>query len=247
MSKHFLFVFSLLLFISPSALFAQDKLLENRIAHTKKDTRNFDILSLEGRIVKVRVVPDYTRNILGVIYLRDTVKIFDFWGVHPETSYLSKQFLKINYEVRGGSNLGNGNSLLICISNNKIYKALHVLRYMDWEQGGLIKRYHVKLELLTHEKKHVITASVRDNSNSSTNPETNYNYSNRSTLHFDEKLKIFYSVKKDLYDTLKVSNHNATYTRPIGGNFPEILLGAIKYVYIEGQWFILNNSEIIKL
>ena len=161
------------------------------------------------------------------------------------TSYLSKQFLKINYEVRGGSNLGLGNSLLICVSNNKLHEALHILRYTNWESGELIKKYDVKFALVTRKKNYVITACVRDKSISSSNPETNYQYTNSSQLHFDKKLKVFYSIKQDLYDTLKVSYHDTTYKYKIEGNFPQILFEDNKYVFIGGQWFRLNNSAII--
>jgi len=247
MSKLFLFVFSLILFISPSALFAQDELLDNRIVQTKKDTKTYAIQSLEGRTVKVKVFPDYVHNILCVIYLKDTIKVFDYWDVTPKTSYLSKQFLKINYEVRGGSNLGLGNSMIICVGDNKLNEALHVLQYTDWESGELVKKYDVKFALVTRKKNYMINASVRDKSISTNSPETNYHYTNSSQLHFDKKLKVFYSIKQNLYDTLKVSYHDTTYKRKIEGNFPEVLLEDNKYIFIGGQWFELNNSAIIKL
>jgi hypothetical protein len=246
MSKRFLLILSFILLVSKSVLFAQDELLENRIAQTKKDTRTFNLQSLEGRTLRVKVLPDYVHNILCIIYLKDTVKVFDYWDVFPKTSYLSKQFLKINYEVRGGSNFGLGNSLIICVSNNKLYEALHVLRYTDWE-SELVKTYIVKLALVTQKKDYVLTASIRDKSLSSINPETNYDYTNTSKLHFDKKLKIFYSIKHDLYDTLKVSYHDTTYKREIQGNFPEVILEDNKYVFIGGQWFELANGAIIKI
>jgi hypothetical protein len=245
MSMRFVLILFLFLFISKSVLFAQDELLENRIVQTKKDTRTFNIQSLEGRTVRIKILPDYVHNILCVIYLTDTVKVFDYWDVSPKTSYLSKQFLKINYEVRGGSNLGLGNLLIVCVSNNKLYEALHVLRYSDWE-SELVKTYNVKFAFLNNKKDYILTASLRDKSFSSINPETNYDYSNSSKLHFDRKLKVFYSIKYDLYDTLKVSYHDTTYRREIQGNFPEIILEDVKYVFIGGQWFELRNGAIIK-
>jgi hypothetical protein len=245
MSKRFLLALSIIIFISKSTLFAQDELLENRIVQTKKDTKTYTIQSLEGKTVRVKILPDYVHNILCVAYLTDTIKVFDYWDVTPETSYLSKQFLKINYEVRGGSNFGLGNSLIICVSNNKLYEALHVLRYTDWE-SELVKKYDVKFALVIRKKNYVITASVRDKSISSNNPETNYNYRNSSTLHFDKKLKVFYSIKQNVYDTLNVSYHDTTYSRQIEGNFPEVLLEDNKYVFIGGQWFELNKGAIIK-
>ena len=225
--------------------FAQDELLENRIVQTKKDTKIVNIQSLEGKTLKVKLLPDYVHNALCVIYLTDTLKVFDFWGMPAQTSHLSKQFLKINYEVRGGSNFALGNSLIICVSNNKLYEALHVLRYTDWE-SELVKTYNVKFAFVTRKKEYMLTASIRDKSFSKNNPETNYDYTNISKLHFDKKLKVFYCIKKDIYDTLKVVYQDTTYRREIQGNFPEVILEDNKYVFIGGQWFELNNGAIIK-
>ena len=244
MSKRFLLVLSFILFISKSLLFAQDELWD-RVAQAKKDTRTFYLQSLEGKTVRVKALPDYVHDVLCLIYLKDTIKVFNYWDMLPETSYLSKQFLKINYELRGGSNFALGNSLIICVSNNKLYEALHVLRYTDWE-SELVKTYNVNFALATRKKNYVLTARIRDKSASSVNPETNYNYTNNSKLHFDKKLKVFYSIKQNIYDTLKVSYHDTTYTHEIEGNFPQIILEDNKYVFIGGQWFELRNNEIIK-
>ena len=239
-----LFLVALLAIISFSAK-AQDELFENRIAQAKKDTRILKIQSLEGKALTVKVLPDYAHNVLCVIYLKDTVKVYDYWDVRPETSYLGKQFLKIDYEVMGGSNFGLGNSLVLCVSNNKLYEALHVLRYTDWE-SELVKKYNVKFALVTRKKNYIITASVSEKSISTNNPETNYHYTSSSKLHFDKKLKVFYSIKKDLYDTLKVLYVNTSYKRAIEGNFPMVILEDNKYVFIGGQWFELNKDSITK-
>jgi len=241
MSKRFLLVLYLILFICQSMSFAQDQLF----VQAKKDTKTFNIQSLEGKALKVKVFPDYVHDILCIIYLTDTIKVFNYWDVPPQTSYLSKQFIKIDYEVRGGSNVGLGNSLIICVSNNKLYEALHVLRYTDSE-SEIVQTYRVKFAFATGKKGYMLIASIRDKSFSTKNPETNYDYSNTSKLRFDKKLKVFYSIKKDLYDTLKVVYPNTTYIREIQGNFPEVILEDNKYVFIGGQWFELNNRAIIK-
>jgi len=245
MNKRFLLVLSIIFIASKSLLFAQDELLENRIVQTKKDAKTYTVQSLEGKTARVKLLPDYVHNILCVIYLTDTVKVFDYWDVRPKTSYLSKQFLKIDYEVRGGSNLGLGNSLIICVSNNRLYEALHILRYSDWE-SELVKTYNVKFALVTLKNDYVITASVRDKSVSTKSPETNYYYTGSSKLHFDKNLKVFYSIKQNLYDTLQVSYPTTTYKHKIEGNFPEVILEDNKYVFIGGQWFELRKGSIIK-
>jgi hypothetical protein len=92
----------------------------------------------------------------------------------------------------------------------------------------------------------MLMASIRDKSLSTTDPETNYYYTNTSKFHFDKKLKVFYSIKNYLYDSLKVCYPDTTYRREIQGNFPEVILEDKKYVFIGGQWFELNNGAIIK-
>ena len=245
MNKRFVLVLSLALLVFISMSFAQDKLLENRIVQTQKDTKIYNIQSLEGTTLRVKVLPDYVHHVLHVIHLTDTINVFNYWGVPPEISYLSKQFLKINYEVRGGSNFGLGNSLVICASTNKLYEALHVLRYTDWE-SELVKTYNVKFVFVTYKKGYMLKASIRDKSLSSTQPETDYDYTNSSKLHFDKKLKVFYSIKEDIYDTLKVVYPDTTYKHDIRGNYPEVILEDTKYVFIGGQWFELTNDGIIK-
>jgi hypothetical protein len=190
-------------------------------------------------------MPDYVHKTLYVIYLKDTVKVFNYWGVPSEISYLSKQFLKINYDVRGGSNLALGNSLIICLSNNKLHEALHLLRYAHWE-AELVKTYDVKLAFFNHKKDQVLMTSIRDKSHSFSSPETDYDYTSTSNLHFDKKLKVFYSIKKDIYDTLKVVYPNRTYKREIQGNFPAVILEDNIYVFIGGQWFEYDKDTISK-
>jgi hypothetical protein len=245
MNKHFLLALPFIIFISKSSLLAQDELLANKIIQAKKDIKTYTIQSLEGKSVEVKVIPDYAHHILRIMYLTEKVTIADYWGVPPETSYLGKQFLKINYEVRGGSNFGLGNSLIICVSNNKLCEVLHVLRYTDWE-SELVKTYNVKFVLTNHEKNYQLIASIRDKSISAVNPQTNYDYTNISKLNFERTLKVFYSIKQNLYNNFKVVYPNITYKREIRGNFPEVILEDNKYIFIGGQWFELDNGTITK-
>ena len=245
MNKHYSLFLLSILFISIKS-FAQDELLDNRRVQTKKDTKIYNVQSLEDKSVKVKVIPDYVNNVLCVCYLTDTLKVFDYWDVAPENTYLSRQFLKINYEVRGGSNLGLGNTLIICVSNNKLYEALHTLQYTNWDSGFLIKTYNINFNLGGTNNEHVLVASIRDKSISTNEPETNYNYANISRLHFDKSLKVFYSIKDGLYDTLNVCYPNLTYKRIIQGNFPKVILEKEQYVFIGNQWFELSKNALVK-
>jgi hypothetical protein len=221
---------------------AQDVLKEMDDKNSKKDTKAYIILSLEGKKSVIHMMPDYSRRMLKISYLKDTITINDYWGVPVEPRSINKNFLQINYEVRGGSNLALGNTLILSVSSNKLYEALHVLRYSDWESFD-VKKYNVDFLL----KNFKLTASVKEKVVSQTEPESNYHFYNKTTLQFDRKLKVFYNIKANVDDTLNVCYPNLTYKREIEGNFPKVLLGREEYLFIGNQWFeIGNNNTIIK-
>ena len=89
-------------------------------------------------------------------------------------------------------------------------------------------------------------AHVHDYSDSNYDPQSNYNYTNLSILSFDKTQNVFYSVKDNVSDTLKVSYPNLTYKREIQGNFPKVLLGEEEYLFIGGQWFEIYNGTLTK-
>jgi hypothetical protein len=221
---------------------AQDVLKEMDDKNSVKDTKIYTMLSLEGKKSVIHIMPNYYRRMLKISYLKDTITIDDYWGVTVEPKCLDKNFLQIKYEVRGGSNLALGNTLLLCISGDRMYEALHVLRYSDWESFD-VKKYNVDFLL----KDFKLTASVKEQVVSQDEPETNYHFYNKTTLQFDRKLKAFYSIKSSIDDTLNVSYPDLTYKREIEGNFPKVLLGREEYLLIGNQWFELgNNNTLIK-
>jgi hypothetical protein len=221
---------------------AQDELAKALDKDSKRDTKAYTIQSLEGKRCMVHIMPNYNGRILKIGCLKDTITLD---GPPADVSYLGKKFLQIKYEVRGGSNLALGNTLILCLSNNKLYEALHVLRYSDWE-SDLVKKYNVDFSLHTFRNNYVLTGAIKEKVISEEQPETNYNFKNRKYLQFDKKLKVFYSIKSDLYDTLEVCYSNITYKREIDGNFPKVLLGREEYLFNGNQWFELYNNSLTK-
>ncbi|MEO6851147.1 MAG: hypothetical protein ABI203_06125, partial [Mucilaginibacter sp.] len=201
------------------------------------------------------ITPDYPNHVLRMSCLKDTISITDYWDVPPEIVVLNNHFIKIEYAVRGGSDLALGNMLILCVNNNKLYEAMHVLRYIDSELGYIIdskkftehSNYTIKAVLNRETKNNYkLNVDVHDEVKSS-NPEICYNYKNQSILNFDVKNNVFYSIKEDLYGSFKIS-HSGRHKRTkqkIRGNFPVIILEKEIYYFIKDGWYELGrNNEL---
>ncbi len=193
---------------------------------------------------KVKVIADYQNHVLLIKSSKDSIKITDFWGVPPQIRMLSRKFLEIKYAVRGGSNLGLGNILIICTKNNRLFEAMHVLQRADWETGIEKKNYYIKSDLLARDKNNYLLAvTVHDDSKSKRNPETNYTYYNKVDLSFDTIYNVFYSFKDDLYNQHIVQKTGKLSNQKITGNFPMLILGKETFYFINSKWYALGKDN----
>ena len=202
-------------------------------------------MSIDGKGTIVKVIPDYVNSVLRMSCLKDTISIPNFWGVPPKIEQLDKKFVKISYEVRGGSNLGLGNVLILCVKGNKLFEALHVLRYTNWDSGDEKMGYFIKLNLNGNTKSNYhLTVGVKDYVYSKRNPETNYTYYNNTILSFDQTNNVFYSIKKGVYNQVAAAKEAKSAKQKVNGNFPMIILGKETYYYINNRWYQaeINNE-----
>ncbi|MDB5149221.1 MAG: hypothetical protein JWQ57_3241 [Mucilaginibacter sp.] len=170
-----------------------------------------------------------------MICLKDIITINDFWGVPPEIRLLNKSFIEIKYAVRGGSNLGLGNTLILCVNNERLYEAMHVLGYVNSEAGDEKAHYNIKLNLTGNSvSNYRLNAHVHDDVNSKRYPETNYDYNNENVLAFDTRKNAFYSVRENLYDYFITAKNKTKHK--VAGTFPMIILGKETYYFINGRW-----------
>lgn len=222
--------------LSFNLVFAQDILKEDEIKATKQDTRTYNLKSIDGKNQKVTIIPDYENHVLKITSLKETISISDFWGVPPEIRLLNKNFIRINYSVRGGSGVGLGNTMIICVNGSHLYQAMHVLRYLTGESGGIQEEYRVKLHLVGNSvNNYKLKASIHDFVDSKPFPKENYVYDNNTTLAFDVRQNVFYSVKQGIYDRF-ITTKNKT-KQKVNGNFPMIILGKDTYYFINGKWY----------
>ena len=228
---------------------AQDELKTTEARDTKRDTKTFNIVALDSKNAKVKVAPDYVNQALKITCLKDTIMIPDFWGVIPDYRVFNKKFIEVKYEVRGGSNLGLGNTLILCVKSNKLIEAMHVLRYTNWDSGNEKTDYHIDLNVNGDNKNtYNLNIRVHDAVYSKQNPETNYNYNNITTLNFDTKHNVFYSIKQNIYNYTAATKAGKATWQKVNGNFPVIILGKETYYFIHERWYQLGrNNEISEM
>jgi len=239
MTRPITLIFSLVFILFRNISIAQDELTEALARDSRRDNKAYFIRSLEDQKRKVIVMPDYVNHSLGIKCLKDTVRIEPFWGVPPEVHVLGRNFIRLDYAVRGGSNLGLGNTMILCVSHHKLYVALHILRYSEWEDGRAYMYYGVKMSLAGGNKYgYKLKTNIKDTVFDKTTPSDNYGYRDISVLNFDSGRKVFYSVKKTVSSfTHSDSQSGSKHKEIVRGVFPTVLLGSEKYYFIKGKWY----------
>jgi hypothetical protein len=246
LNNQFILITYLVSVLFINSAIAQDNLKTTEAQDTKRDTKTFNLVTLDSKIAKVKITPDYAKRVLRITYLKDTITIYDFWGVPPVIQMLNKTFIEIKYEIRGGSNLGLGNILILCVKDNKIIEAMHVLRYTNLDSGNEKMDYHINLNINGNNKSdYSLSTHIHDDTYSKQNPETNYNYNNETTLNFDTKHNVFYSIKQNVYNYIAATKAEKATKQKVNGNFPVIILGKEIYYFINERWYQLGRNDEI--
>jgi hypothetical protein len=228
-------------FLLCNVSFAQDELTIALIKDSKKDNKTINILSLDGKKRRVHIMPDYANHVFRISCLEDTITIKDFWGVPAEVHILDIHFIQISYEVRGGSGLGLGNTMLLSVQNKKLYRSFFALRYIDvlLDRSEGEGKYNIKLRLSGGDQKNYkLFVKVHDKRYTKLSPNENYNYNDQIVLNFDPRLNVFYELKETLnYNTIDLST-GAKQKMTLDDYYPAIILGKESYYFVNGEWFI---------
>ena len=207
--------------------------------------RTYQIKSLDGRNSNVKIWDDFENGTVRIIYLKDTINVYESTGI-DKTEILNNNFIEINYRFRGGSDIAVGNVVILCVNNNKLCEAAHVEGYINWDVHGEKADNHIKISLGgSNKKNYKLNVNVYDRFSSKNEPQSNYKYYNRSILYFDVNRNVFYSLKKDVYQSFAIYDHktNKENKQQIRGNYPVIILGKDNYYFIKNEWCSVGDNN----
>ncbi len=227
----------------------------NAFAQTdEKWIKEYTLESLDGTPQKVYLLHEIGADSYIIKCSNDSIRIDDTYGISGEPVILNKNFLRIVYNPRLGSNQSCERVLFLCISNKKLYIAMHVTLNYYYELTEVYNKkadslklfneksvYELKLKLTGGNKNdYKLTANIHDMNSSKHDPSTNYNYDDKTVLNFDAHENIFYNDFIELNTMFNVYDPDPAigeHKQRITGNFPIIKLGKMEYYYINDRWY----------
>jgi len=213
------------------------------IAQTR--TTLYAIKSLDGVSKKISLTDGPSSEKLTITCGNSKISINNYWAPR-EIRILKKSFLEIKYAQRGGSCVGIGYTLLLCIDKDKIVvSAIFMDRLTGCGAGeddsytvrsNIIenKIYMYKMDIYIHSRKII------------TNPKLGKSYSKNwvNELEYDKALHIFHNGYLTISGSFLTTPGSSSKTTKeyIDGKFPIINLrgpesDARRYVYIKGNWY----------
>ena len=164
--------------------------------------QTYRLRSLEGATVSVRIYKEpinlykqQGRRDLSIIYGTDTVFVYDAW-YNGTVKVMNQQFLQLDYPVRGGTNLGLGSTLILCVAKGRLRQVFKMPTYCqsDLYNPDEHKLYQVRLRLVgTMPQTYQLHLTTHNESRSERDPATNHNSTTQVVLKFDAERYFFYT------------------------------------------------------
>ena len=226
----------------------------------EKQVKGYTIQSLDGTSEKIYVTDDYMHDSIKIRCLKDSLQIEQDYQV-DSASILNKNFLRIIYRPKCGSDCRLRGIIFLCVKGGKLYVSMRATLLFEEEITRVYDRrtdslklfdeksvYKLKLRLTGENKSdYKLLANIHDMNSSKHDPLTSYNHDDKTTLNFDVQENIFYNDFKDINASFDIWDPKAgEVKRRITGNFPVIKLGRKEYYYINDIWYegsgVGNNS-----
>jgi REP element-mobilizing transposase RayT len=213
------------------------------------------VQSFDGKEQTITVSPDYDRDHLTVATLIDTLHIENCTEVE-EAIALNKNFVKIIYQVRGGSGIHLRHMIILTSKNDKLYQSLHITslfneEYIDFSkkpvstQPAKSSRYEVKISPLNSDYRNKMIVSIYKEEKSKDHPQNDYNKESNNTLIFDTAKNVFYSSNVDIsqYFTIYDPKTQQESKQYLMGTFLTVQLGDYNYYYMKGEWYEKGHND----
>jgi len=153
--------------------------------------RSYTLESFDGKPAKVRVCSKPNCKTLRITTDKDTL-YFDDWWATDTVFVLNKHFLQVRYAVRGGSNLGLADYLLLSVKDHKLIESIFISSFAEWWASEHMT-YEVQPTLLGGGPGSYRLALDIRSADSTSAGIWKFSRHDRDTLSFDPGLQIFYN------------------------------------------------------
>lgn len=218
------------------------------------------IQSFDGKSQTIKIAHDSDQDLLTIATLKDTVHIEDCTSIEQAIAS-NKNFVRIIYQVRGGSGIHVRRMIILTSKNNKLYQSLHIIalfkeEFIDYSKDPVSvapdksSLYEVKINLTNtdyHNEKMI--GSIHSEEKLKDSPQKNYNREKNVSLNFDTTKNIFYNNKVNISQSFTIYDPKIQKERKqyIAGMFPIVRLGTYEYYYIKGEWYQKgDNNDLSK-
>ncbi len=222
------------------------------LATTTAKAQVYQLKALDGTSVQIRLFYKPETRKFAICYLKDTLYLHDYWS--HEARLLNGNFLEIAYSQRGGSNVGRGSTVLVCVSHNKLSVALHINSFDEYDMRniyhnpGTLSEYKLYTAKLTTDVRNKLIVRIHDEYNSEENPSLNHKSDKSFTLLFDPAKHIFYSYNERINGHLVSFNYDRNLSIKIKKNFtgyaPAFRLGEKEYLFVGEAWYSRGESKL---
>ena len=169
----------------------------------------------------------------------DKLILRGYWGTR-EIKVVHNKFLEIIYYECGGTGVGTGNTLLLCISHGKLRQVMHISSY-NYSLG--YKRGYTQLLLDAENNAH---ATIHDTVEFRQNARPDSTVIKKSNIKFSATQRIFCNYQKKVNTLLGSYNYKTNQVNRwhFNGVAPAFRLDGCEYIFINGRWY--GTSENAK-
>lgn len=211
---------------------------------TASKAQTYSIKSLDGSkaFIKLYYKPFSKRLIISCA--KDKLIIYAYTGPE-ETNVINGYFLQIKYYKRGGSGIGLGNTLLLCVSHGKVRQAMHIESYssnLNYSSDSNPERttqkiIDTRLALDAANSAHVTTYDTLvagQNQNFKRTSAATKKY----TVRFGLTKRVFCNYQKSINATLITFKNNRDIIKKFIGVAPAFQLNNSEYIFVGSNWYI---------
>lgn len=233
--------------------------------HRIEDIKTITILSLENKKCVVEIIYNFKTDVINIrLSPQNSLCINGFRGFVDSIRVINHNFIELHFQIRSGTGIRQERYILLCISEDKLYKAIDVLSLIDsrFEQTYIkgidslhlydeknIDRFRF-IDLRKIKNSFVLEAEEYHYEKSKYYIKNNYELCDTIVLLFEPDYKIFYNQFKSISGDYIVDSDDITiHKKQTFGNeqYPMLNLFNTEYYFIDNEWYIKDQNKHLTL